>query len=88
MLFGAGYGLLATSSQLDMLARAGPAGFAVPTTLWNIAIDCGVGLGGVILGIVAALTSYQTASWVLPGVIGVALLLILLNPDDPGAVTP
>ncbi len=89
VLFGAGYGLLATSSQLDMLARAGPAGFAVPTTLWNIAIDCGVGLGGVILGLVASLTDYQTAFWVLPGVIGVALLLILLEPEAaPAAVTP
>ena len=58
VLFGTGYGLLASSSQLDMLARAGREGFALATTAWNIAIDCGVGLGGVLLGGVAALSGY------------------------------
>ena len=80
VLFGTGYGLLATTSQMDMISRAGPEGFAVPTTLWNIAIDCGVGLGGVLLGVVATVSNYTTAFWVLPGVIGAALALILLEP--------
>jgi predicted MFS family arabinose efflux permease len=80
LLFGSGYGLLATTSQMDMLSRAGPGGFALPTTLWNIAIDCGVGLGGVVLGTIASASGYGVAFWVLPGALGVALLLILFEP--------
>jgi predicted MFS family arabinose efflux permease len=77
VLFGAGYGLLQSASQLDMLARGGSDGFAVATTAFNIAIDCGVGLGGVLLGLVAAAAGYATAFWVLPGVMTVALGIML-----------
>jgi hypothetical protein len=80
MLFGSGYGLLATSSQLDMLGRGGLHNFAVSTSAWNIAIDCGVGLGGVILGVVASVSGYATAFWILPGVMVVAIAVMLIEP--------
>lgn len=80
VLFGAGYGLLQSSSQLDMLARAGSGGFAIATTAWNIAIDCGVGLGGALLGVTAAIAGYGTAFWLLPGAMSVALVLVVIEP--------
>jgi predicted MFS family arabinose efflux permease len=85
ILFGTGYGLLASSSQLDMLSRAGPEGFGLATTAWNIAIDFGVGLGGVILGGVAAISGYGVAFWLLPAVMGIVLLLVLLEPKSEPA---
>jgi predicted MFS family arabinose efflux permease len=66
-----------------MLNRAGPAGFALPIAVWNIAIDLGFGLGGVLFGIAAALTEYATAYWILPGVMAVALVLALVEPSRP-----
>jgi predicted MFS family arabinose efflux permease len=80
VLVGSGSGLLMTSSQLDMLARGGPHNLAVSTTAWNIAIDCGVGLGGVLLGVVAAVSGYETAFWILPCVMAVAVALMLIEP--------
>ena len=80
LLFGLGYGLLATSSQLDMLSRWSTDSFAVPTTAWNIAIDFGVGLGGVFVGLVASIGGYSAAFWVLPVAMAFVLALILLEP--------
>ena len=85
VLFGTGYGLLACSSQLDMLSRATTEGFAVATTAWNIAIDGGVGLGGALLGIAASLVGYGTAFWLLPAVMGVTLVIVLLEPRPASA---
>jgi predicted MFS family arabinose efflux permease len=80
VLIGSGSGLLMTSSQLDMLARGGPHNLAVSTSVWNIAIDCGVGLGGVLLGVVAAAYGYGAAFWVLPFVMVAAVVVMLVEP--------
>jgi len=80
VLLGTGSGLLMTSSQLDMLARGGPDNLAVSTSAWNIAIDCGVGLGGVLLGTVAAVSGYGTAFWILPCVMAAAVVVMLVEP--------
>jgi predicted MFS family arabinose efflux permease len=87
LLFGLGYGLLATSSQLDMLSRWSIDSFAVPTTAWNIAIDFGVGLGGVFIGLVASAAGYSAAFWVLPVAMAVVLVLILLEPHPERRAT-
>jgi MFS family permease len=74
-LFGLGLGALMTGSQLVMLAAAHDGRFAVPTAAWNVALDCGFGLGGLLLGIVAAMTGYGAAFWLLPAVMVAALAL-------------
>ena len=79
-LYGLGTGALMTLSQLDMLARSTRASFAVPTAIWNVSIDFGVGLGGVVFGLVAAGLGYDTAFWLLPAVLVVVLVLVAIEP--------
>jgi predicted MFS family arabinose efflux permease len=83
-LYGAGSGALMSASQLDFLSRGSRTGFAVPTAVWNIAIDCGFGLGGVLLGVAAAAAGYDAAFWILPPVMVVALLLVIAEPRGAG----
>jgi MFS family permease len=79
-LYGVGTGTAMTMSQLDMLSRSSVAGFAVPTALWNVSIDFGVGLGGVLFGVLAASAGYDVAFWLLPGVMALVLVIVLLEP--------
>lgn len=82
-LFGLGTGALMTGSQLVMLAAAHDGRFAVPIAAWNVALDCGFGLGGLLLGTVAAVTGYGAAFWLLPAVMAVALALVVRDAAAP-----
>ena len=79
-LYGLGAGGLMTLSQLDMLARSSRATFAVPTAIWNVSIDFGFGLGGVLFGFLAAGLGYDAAFWLLPAVLVVVLVLVAIEP--------
>jgi hypothetical protein len=48
-----------------------------------VALDCGFGVGGLLLGTVAAATGYGAAFWLLPAVMAVALTLALRDGAEP-----
>ena len=77
-----------TASQLVLLAQARDGHFAVPTAAWNVALDCGFGLGGLALGFVAAGAGYDAAFWLLPGVMAVVLALVLAEARGAGGPLP
>ena len=79
-LYGLGAGVLMTLSQLDMLARSSTATFAVPTAIWNVSIDFGFGLGGVLFGLLAVGLGDDAAFWLLPAVLVVVLVLVAIEP--------
>ena len=78
-LLGAGLGSLTTLSQLQILRRARASGLAIATALWNISLDLGFAAGGIVLGLVAARYGYGAAFWSLPGLMIIALVVLLLE---------
>jgi MFS family permease len=88
-LAGLANGALMTASQLDMLDRAGAAGFAAPTAAWNVTVDGGFGLGAVAAGALAAWAGYTNALWGLPALMAGALVVLafLSRGGGPRAAT-
>ena len=60
----------------------------MPTAIWNVSIDFGFGLGGVLFGFLAAGIGYDAAFWLLPAVIAVALVLVVVEPRPDGGHRP
>lgn len=79
LAFGAGYGAVQTSAYLAMMARGSSAHRNTTSALWNSGIDLGASLGGTLLGLLAARYGYATAIWAIPGVVLIALPLVLLR---------
>jgi predicted MFS family arabinose efflux permease len=65
-VFGTGLGILLTALQVVMYERTERADYALASVFWNIAWDIGFALGAVGLGVIASLSSYGYAFWVLP----------------------
>jgi predicted MFS family arabinose efflux permease len=80
-LFGAGNGALMTTSQLVMLAAARDGGLAVPTAAWNVALDCGFGFGGLLLGLAVAALGEGATFWSPALVMAAVVALVLRRPD-------
>jgi predicted MFS family arabinose efflux permease len=74
-LYGAGFGALQTASLVGMLDRIPQAESRIASSLWNFAIDGGVGMGALGLGAVAGLWGYRTMFATLPLFAVGALLL-------------
>ncbi|HEY3195613.1 MAG TPA: MFS transporter [Candidatus Dormibacteraeota bacterium] len=87
MAYGTGYGAVQTAVYLVMVERGG-AGWGPISALWNSAIDLGASLGGVLLGVLAALYGYATAIWVLPAVVLISVPLFLLPVRQPLTALP
>ena len=73
VFFGVGFGLIQNASFLAMMGRADGTDPGVISTLWNLSIDGGVALGGVLLGLVAVVGSIDLVFAILPLVAVVAV---------------
>lgn len=60
LLFGTGFGAVQNCTLTAMFDRTSPSGYDVASTVWNMSIDAGIGLGSLALGAVAGLTGYPT----------------------------
>jgi predicted MFS family arabinose efflux permease len=75
VLYGAGSGIAQSGSFVGMLERAPLGEVRMVGTLWNLAFDGGVSLGGVILAVVAARGGYSAVLTALPVLTLLALLV-------------
>lgn len=84
-LSGIAFGIVQTASLAQLLDRT-PAGQADgASALWNAAYDAGLGLGGFVLGALAATSGYAAAFAITGGGIAVVALLIFRFFETPRA---
>ena len=83
-LYGAGCGMAQSGVFVGMLERVSRGEVPLVSTLWNMAFDGGVSVGGVLLGLLAASGGYATVLRALPPLALVALLLLALNRSPSG----
>jgi len=75
LLYGAGGGLAQSGAFVGMLVGAERSEVPLVSTLWNMAFDGGVSVGGALLGLVAATSGERAVLWMLPPLAVLALLL-------------
>ncbi len=75
LLYGAGSGMAQSAIFVGMLERITAAEVRLVGTLWNLAFDMGVSLGGALLGLVAANAGYSGVLTTLPLLTVLALVL-------------
>lgn len=73
--YGTGYGAVQTGAYLAMTARGGSYSSSATSALWNIAIDLGGSVRGILIGLSAALYGYLNAVWAIPAVLLMSLPL-------------
>jgi len=78
LLYGAGAGMAQSGALVGMLARAKQTQVPLVSTLWNLAFDGGVSIGGALLGLVAATGGETAVLWSLAPLGAMALLLFML----------
>ena len=78
LLYGAGSGMAQSGALVGMLARAKQTQVPLVSTLWNLAYDGGVSVGGAVLGLVAATGAETAVLWSLGPLGAMALLLFAL----------
>jgi predicted MFS family arabinose efflux permease len=86
LLYGAGGGLAQSGAFVGMLVGAERSEVPLVSTLWNMAFDGGVSIGGALLGLVAATSGEHAVLWTLPPLAVVALLLFAT--DWPAKALP
>src|SRR5206468_5089185 len=64
--YGGGSGMAQSATFVGMLARSSPDEVRLVGTLWNLAFDGGVSLGGALLGIVAGAAGERAVLLALP----------------------
>jgi predicted MFS family arabinose efflux permease len=74
VLFGAGFGIVQSTSLSAMLARVPGSGFTAVGAIWSIAYDAGWGLGSMAFGLVAVQTGYPVAFGLTAGAMLAAVL--------------
>jgi MFS family permease len=79
LLYGAGGGMAQSGAFVGMLARVEHAEVPLVSTLWNMAFDGGVSVGGALLGWVAATGGEAAVIWSLPPLSVLALVLFAFN---------
>ena len=82
VLYGAGHGLVQNASFLAMMDRAADTDAGVVSTVWNLSIDGGVAVGGLLLGAVAAAGSIDLVFGLLPVIAAIALPIALWEARD------
>jgi predicted MFS family arabinose efflux permease len=75
LLYGAGAGMAQSAALLGMLLRVPHAEVPLVSTLWNMAYDGGVSVGGAVLGVLAVAAGVTAVLWALPLLSGCGLLL-------------
>jgi MFS family permease len=60
-LFGAGFGITQNATLAVMYTRVSAASYGTVSALWNLAYDCGMGVGAAGFGVTAGLTGYPWA---------------------------
>ncbi|MBV9169842.1 MAG: MFS transporter [Chloroflexi bacterium] len=78
LLYGGGAGMAQSAAFVGMLGRAKQTQVPLVSTLWNLAYDGGVSIGGAALGVLAATSGETAVLWSLTPVAAVAFLLFLL----------
>jgi predicted MFS family arabinose efflux permease len=86
LLYGGGSGMVQSGSFVGMLERAEPSETRLVGTLWNLAFDGGVSLGGALLGLVAASGGYASVLVGLPVLTFLALLVFAVAWQEPAAL--
>ncbi|HVC76484.1 MAG TPA: MFS transporter [Candidatus Micrarchaeaceae archaeon] len=76
-VYGTGYGATQTAAFLAMSERGIRSDSGSISAFWNSGIDLGSSLGGTLIGLAAARSSYVAAAWVLPVVVAMSLPLFL-----------
>lgn len=75
---GAGYGAVQNLTLVLAFSRAGPAGSATASAVWNAAFDTGTALGAFAVGALAATGAGLPLAVALTGAVGVAVLPVAL----------
>lgn len=88
LAYGAGYGAVQTGAYLAMTERGGSAYSSAISAVWNSAIDLGSSLGGLLLGLSAAVSGYTNAIWIMSAVVLISLPLFLWRPSSIGEIHP
>jgi MFS family permease len=78
VLYGMGAGMAQSGALVGMLTRATPSQMPLVSTLWNVAYDGGVSVGGVVLGFIAATGGETAVLWSLGPLGALALVLFAL----------
>lgn len=84
-LSGIAFGIVQTASLAQLLDRAAAGQADGASALWNAAYDTGLGLGGFVLGALAATSGYAAAFALTGGGIAVVALLIFRLFETPRA---
>jgi predicted MFS family arabinose efflux permease len=83
VVYGTGSGMAQSASFVGMLERAAAGEVRLVGTLWNMAFDGGVSLGGALLGMIAALGGYGSVLLGLPLLTFLALLIFAIAWHEP-----
>ncbi len=81
LVYGAGSGLAQSAILVGMLDRANSADVRLGSTMWNLALDLGVSLGGAGLALVAAGFGIDAVLWALPVLAGAGLAVYVFGLD-------
>jgi predicted MFS family arabinose efflux permease len=77
ILSGSAFGILQGATLAELLARATPSTLDGAGALWNAAYDAGLGIGGLLLGLLAASAGYNSAFLITAaGLLIVALVVV------------
>ncbi|MUT65401.1 MFS transporter [Paenibacillus sp. NEAU-GSW1] len=79
LLYGFGFGAIQPTTQAWMLREASPERHGMANSLYYNSIDLGVALGSMLLGLVAAATSYSVMYRCAAGVLGLFLVIVLIQ---------
>ncbi len=79
LVYGAGSGLAQSAILVGMLDRANSADVRLGSTMWNLALDLGVSLGGAGLALVAAGFGIEAVLWTLPVLAGAGLAVYVVG---------
>ncbi|MBV9358286.1 MAG: MFS transporter [Chloroflexi bacterium] len=79
LVYGAGSGLAQSAILVGMLDRANSADVRLGSTMWNLALDLGVSLGGAGLALVAAGFGMDAVLWTLPVLAGAGLAVYVFG---------
>ena len=88
LCYGAGYGSVQTAAYVGMLDRGRPRDSGAISALWNSGIDLGSSFGGMVIGLAAARVGFDTAVWVLPIAVVLALPLFAYSPAPATPMAP
>lgn len=79
LLFGAGLGILQSSTLMLTMDRVGEDERGLGSTLWNVSFDAGTGTGAFAFGYLVAVTGFTPAFYISAAILLSALLLVAVD---------